>query len=411
MKDELAAYDTVERLKNLMLSQFLPARAQEQGERLIERLGTAVRVVLLGSKGVGKTQLLSAIVGQQVSANSGCALALSYGDASDQPMVAKNHAPRNDTQARSPDNSTPVEITHLRLSLPILENIQFLDVSTPDQPAKQSDTIQWALNRADIVLWCTQTFDASEASYWAGVPDHLKDHSFLVLTKAGNSNERCQRQDQQKKLEDVALNEFHRLFVTETTGFTSTDHPGPASALDTCATHGVDELRSALINLAETGHRALRDAALLLVERYEKADLRPTVNPKSAEEKPETSGPDTKSVLQQTSTNTPDELNLYSDALTYLNFSCREMHSTQMTFEDQDARSILDRCLETCEALADKFIITDSYSADYQRVQADVAWAADKMLLIAMEEGLGPATDAATILLQIKRELEARVVV
>ena len=51
---------------------------------------------------------------------------------------------------------------------------------------KSESAIDWAVRRTDIALWCSSSlFDAPmNKRVWSRVPDSLKDHAFLVLTKA-----------------------------------------------------------------------------------------------------------------------------------------------------------------------------------------------------------------------------------
>ena len=141
--------DLLMQLQNMLAGGGLTQDTVTKGERLLQRLSSAVRVVLMGPEGAGKAELYRALM------------------------------------------ATPLEDTVISVS-PGADEIPF--------------------GQADICVWCTSDFGTSEAMQWQNAPDRLKDHSFLVpiagLTPAlpGFTTE------QLDVLGDVAAEEFHSMF-------------------------------------------------------------------------------------------------------------------------------------------------------------------------------------------------------
>lgn len=375
MKDDLFPQVTRHRLEALTQARGAPERVRDQAARLLDRLQSAVRVVLLGPAGVGKSQLLSALLAAPVDTAPGLPLVLSH-------------------EANAPDPAQgAARVRHASFAAPGLAGLQFLDIPIPQDTSRQASAVGWALARADIVIWCTQEFDASEASYWISVPDHLKDHSFLVLTKAQDLIDSGEIDARLLALQQIAQSEFHSLFPVETGAVADLIARGgtPGNALDEQS--GIAALRRAVVALAETGRRAWEDAALVLLDRFgtqvvAEADEPPVVAAPKPRAKSETAeGP-------------------LEGGLRYIDTRAAELDLGSAG--DEATREILDHCLETCETLAERLADMPGSGPDNQKFQDDIAGAADKMLLIAMEDGAGPAADAVTILLQLRRELETR---
>ncbi len=384
MKDDIFPQVTLHRLQALSESARVPTRAREQANRLLDRLQSAVRVVLLGPQGVGKSDLLRALVRENVEIDAEAPTVLRHVSRAEKPLIGEG-------------------MRNAVFSDPALDILEFVDVPFPGEARRQAAVMGWALGQADVVIWCTQTFGAGEAPFWAGVPDQLKDHSFLVLTRARDLIQRGIIEDRLGALRQIAEEEFHSLFTVETAQVRACLERGEPVDSQMDGESGVAALRVALLNLAETGRSAWEDAAMLLLGRFN-GTLAPEMPQTDALAAPEAPLVPAPQLVQQERQTAPDDP--LANCLEYI-----QTRSAELSVADGSndaARVILDHCLETCEQIAANLAGTTGKGSDFLKFQDDIALAADKMLLIAMEDGMGAAADSATILLQIRRELEIR---
>ncbi len=384
MKDDIFPQVTLHRLHALSESPRLPTRAREQANRLLDRLQSAVRVVLLGPQGVGKSDLLRALIRENVETDPEAPTVLRHVSRAEKPLAEDG-------------------LRNAVFADPALENLEFVDVPFPSEPRRQAAVMGWALGQADVVIWCTQTFGGGEAPFWAGVPDQLKDHSFLVLTRARELIQRGVIDERLGALRSIAEEEFHSLFTVETAPVRACLHRAERVDSQMDSDSGIAALRNALLNLAETGRSAWEDAALLLLGRFNGTLAPQLPEPGAQAAKTPNSVPAPQAVPPE-SVPAPDDP--VASCLEYI-----ETRSAELSVADGDneaARVVLDHCLETCEQIAANLAGATGSGSDFPKFQDDIALAADKMLLIAMEDGIGAAADSVTILLQIRRELEIR---
>ncbi|MEL6518120.1 MAG: hypothetical protein AAFQ39_10405, partial [Pseudomonadota bacterium] len=106
----------------------------------------------------------------------------------------------------------------------------------------------------------------------------------------------------------------------------------------------------------------------------------------------------------------PAELiDLYAQAFTYLRDRGAALLRLIQVGDEPDPLAVLTHCGETLAGLAtllDKYDddATDSLSA----LATTLSEAEDLVVLLGLEDGAGPKIDAVTLLLQVRRELEAR---
>ncbi|MFK7751541.1 MAG: GTPase domain-containing protein [Sedimentitalea sp.] len=375
MKDNLCTPSLLGPLQGLVRAGALPARVQERAARLLDRLDRPILVAVLGPDGVGKSQLLDVLLGQNIPRPGGTSVLLAPPGCGD----------------RFDLNACVVEIESEDLT-----HMAFLDVT--------GSGLDQALAKADIVLWCTHVFGSDEARIWAPVSDDLKDHSFLVLTRfADHGAARL------PSVQAVALEEFHSLFPVETAQTHSSlcNNQPVIGTLDQRS--GVAALRQAIIRLVEDGRRALEDAAQAVLDRYDTgADLRTPVpvtvpDPMVAIDATE---PEPRDAVLAPVVTAEDQF--YMNAQQLLERRLEDLsHNLASAPEPQD-RLVLDHCLETCDALASAVMGVTASETHQIQFHDDVLSAADTVLLMAMEDGSGPAADAATIVLQLRRDLHAR---
>ncbi len=436
MKDNAGDDTVIERLEWALDADTLPKAAQEYARHLVRRLSQPVRVSVLGLPGAGKSQLVNMFLGEAVVPD-GVALPTTEYAYGDEPQmivtgtdgaVIKVHGA--DVTALSGRNAA-----FLRVELPIdiLHRINLLEVVTDGTTEELTSGVDWVVRRTDIALWCTQEFGKREQEIWRRVPDSLKDHAFLVLSKADKLSAEKLLRERVASLETVVAEEFHSLFAVATLQALRAYQGG---AVDEAQFHasGGGALTSEVLRHAERGRRADFDSAHMFLARYH-VDAAPRTGaaPKSerkAEPTPVAPKPAaTREVVPskapspapapaakpQPKAATPVEVaeaqkvenvGLYADGIKYLRRRGDSLTETAGGLDEGKASDLIEHCVSAVEHLVDLFSRDESGCAATDAFIDELAEAQDMMVLMQVEDGDGPAADAATLLLQLRRDME-----
>lgn len=372
--DEPERASVIASLRAGLTNQGLTAAGQRHARQLIDRLQTRVQVVLLGPESVGKSQLRQVLLQEISTQHASTQFSL---DAATAPAFAG--------------------VQVIQSNAALLRDIDLVDLSGFDVGGTAKTS---AFASADVVLWCTQDFDAQEAEVWAAAPDHLKDHSFLVLTKADTLSEDNLLQTQMRRLAEVAADEFHSFLPTSTAAaIKDLVHTGQVPDVGLAAS-GIKALSAALTKLAADGRQADLDAALLFLTRNGMEVLTAPIPSKQTAATPDTTPP--KSGAEQTGP--------YSKALGLLRLRMAALDLPKDTKADPPVQIVLTHCAAVSEELVDLASADLSTDPAYAAWCDDIFTAADKITLMSMEETLAAAADAVGILAQISRDLEAQLV-
>jgi hypothetical protein len=364
-------------LERACASGLLTGTVLLQAERLLRRLQTGVRIVVIGPQGAGKSSLCALLLGVDLPQ-------LSEGE----PARLFVNGPAEAVQQR---HATPVgEIVRIILPLDLLCHLQVMDVSGSKDPATHVARMRWAVGEADMVIWCARDFTARDADFWAEVPDALKDHSFLVLTAADLLAEVGTLKDRITGLQALAAEEFHSLFpTTSKAGCDSLRRHGRLSDTEAAAS-GIRALSEAIRKLAASGRQADLDGALLFLQRHGIDSLPPT------EGAPEVMLPE------------PGRPGTYAKALDLLRARMQDLAEPSPEAIATEPAAFLDWCGTLSEELQEIAAEETSPCADFNLWREELYAAGDKLVLMSMENDLRSAADAASILVQIKRDLQAR---
>ena len=115
-------------------------------------------------------------------------LQMSYGDAA-QTVCTLPDGTKTTLQSVDPEtiaNLSPVFV-EMQMPLPALRKISILEVVGPNEQDAIQRASQWAAKRCDVALWCTHGFAEVEQQIWAQMPDIIKDHAFCMMTRADTS--------------------------------------------------------------------------------------------------------------------------------------------------------------------------------------------------------------------------------
>ena len=423
MNKALASNGVVQQLEHALGTGHVPNEEKRRAAQLLSRLKSPVQVVLIGQPGTGKSRLINMLVGETV-----------IPETSDLPPLEIVFGPKPRTvylmadgseQARDGlhlDQLSPTETAIVRAELPIafLKRQSLTELTLSGSPLEQKTIVDWAMSRANIVLWCSQNFDTSEQALWSSAREALKDHSFLVLTKADQLQMKGVLTDRIARLEDVVAEEFYRMYPVATIQAISASGTDGARDEDTWTSSGGKALVDAVAQLVETGRSADADNALMFLNRYaptlQHAQMAATEPPshhqnvETGDEQPQNTGSNTGPNTGQTHTQTQNgTAHVFNEALEFLQSRADQMLNAVHENGPDQQTIVLDHCLETATKLSELMMEAEAGDPSLSGIQDDVMECSDLMVLFHLEKSEDAATEAVTLLLQLKKEMSVAV--
>jgi len=274
MSNQAQDTGTHEQLARAVISGLLPDRAHEQAEKLLTRLETPVRLALLGMPRTGKSSILNLLIGQTVL-DEGVALptcqfvhgrmAQSICTLSDGTKTAIEGVDVDRIAALSP------AFVEIRMPLAALKKISVLEVVAPADPNALHRASQWAARRCDIAIWCTHDFPADEQRIWSQMPDTMKDHALLMVTRSDLLRQQGAYDEVLGAVSAVATGEFNKIIPIATPAAIGARGPDGTVNKDAFRESGGTALISAVLRQVEQGRRTALDLAEVLLLQNETA--------------------------------------------------------------------------------------------------------------------------------------------
>ena len=412
MKDAALDDTVIERLNWALEADALPKAARDYANHLLNRLSQPVRVSVLGAPKSGKSQLINMFVGQQLVPKDAKLPTTEFiwGESERMTVTA---ADGSVSRVHSSDLATlsgrNAAFLQVELPVPILRRINLLEVVTDGSDEELASGVDWAVRRTDIALWCTQTFGTMERSVWSRVPDSLKDHAFLVLTKADVLSAEKVLSKRVADLETIVAEEFHSMFAVATLQAVRAFRP---QGVDEGMFHasGGGALTSEVLRHAERGRRADFDSAHMFLARYQ-VQAGPKAVPTVANENPEPIADETlvipNAIEAPVDTQTKvQNVELFADAVRFLKRRADGLAETAGSLREGETKPIVDLCVDAVEHLTDLFSQDESGCEAADAFIDELAEATDVMVLMQVEDGDAPAADAVTLLLQLRHDME-----
>jgi hypothetical protein len=405
--------DTVApRLAALLKTSSLPARAGLAGQQLLQRLTSPIRAAILGHPGSGKSQLLNLIAGERIIPPGAAlpTLELRFGPVRRVLLVDADAREREvPFAALGTLGREAAPMVRIEAPLPILQTLTLIEVSGAGTAGEERAAVQWAAARADMVIWCSQAFTAAERWLWSAMPDRLKDHGFLVLTKADELIRAGTFAAQMAALEEVVAEEFHSLVPVATLqGLAAMDGPAGTNR-EALAASGAEALIAAILAHLEQGRRADLDAALLFLSRFGSGGTAPEAAPTPAEaaEAPALApapvpppAPIAETVPAEATAEAEEPAADESvvRALDILRGAAGPLLARMDA--DGHAEDILEGCAQAAQAVADTID-----PAALPTLHDEAMEVAEMLVLLGLERSETAAADAVTLLLQLRRDL------
>ncbi|MEL6167783.1 MAG: hypothetical protein AAFR35_03780 [Pseudomonadota bacterium] len=387
-----------ERLSRLVTMPDLPPGARTEVARLIKRLDARLRVTLLGSDQGEKSRLVSAFC-------------------DDLPVFALprmatlqiTHAPEPLARAMGPDGTWcdlqdpepaawPVDAVMVALGRPeeLFRRITLLDVVADPSPEDLVAASQWAAPQTDVAIWCSAVFDDSDGAIWDRVPDELTDHARLALTGPDSAARQAQ-------LAEVVQGEFRAVIPV------SQDAGGPSALI------------ASVLEDAERAIKARIDRAEAVLARYEPTDkpvapIRDRADAPASDTTAEVDGeaPQDAAKPSAASAGVKDEnLAEHAETLGAVIGLLRETGQSLLWDRRRGGSLTAEAVIESCSAvLGDVSVLVadlDDVADPRLAFLSDAVLEAEGMVvLLELEAGPGPAIEAVTLLLQLRRDFEAR---
>lgn len=402
----------------------LPAEGRRAGRQLVTQLTTPPRVTVIGREGSGKTSVINMLLGEQLFPNlSGvAAVELRYGDA-DSFCVELADASQLEFKGRVEPPQIPEGAVHVSQEVadPRLLAWRFAEVTLSETRPDLRAVSAWVAEHSDIALWCTERFDDREAMLWAEMPEHLKDHSFLVLTHADRLYMRGELDQRIARLQPVVAEEFLRLYPVATKQAALARESGADRDDTHWQASGGKALYDGLLHQVQEARMADLDHACLLLERYRIALPEPAAPAKPAAKKsakPAAARKQTRdhaapAVTGRTApgrAGKPAAQGAGTQAALDILQGCADALLDLPDFASPgQADSVLDRCCRSAEQLVHVLSAPGSDLEDADALRNDAIEGEQMLTLLKLERGESAVEDALTVLLQMKKELAERV--
>jgi len=383
--------ETLTRLEAAMRQPDLPPSAVERCGRLIARLQRPVGLGLFGLPGAGKAPLLNAIAGGCVIPE-GLSLPTLEVEHGPVPRVTVTRADGSEVRHDGPVDREVLTLApiFLRVEAPLegLRGRRLLNLVT-DTPGEMGPALAWAAGRCDIALWCARDWSSAEREVWRHAPEGLKNHA--VLVHSGNGEARMPHGDQ--------VPGFERSFrITPLRLVRASDMTTVRPVA------GIDGLLAHVRQVIAAGQAEDLDAAMVLLHRHNRRTGRPDEAPPAP-------------MLAPVPAVAPhDAGRLTPDGRAALSRGFQIVRRCAAGLADalpdgplpEDRAEILLTGIDAAlEALQEVFDSDDTLAEALPDLAGTVVEARELALLMRIEGGAEQAAEAAALLLQTRREIEA----
>lgn len=402
----------IDQLEHVLETERVPAPYDRWGARLLSHLQKPVQVVVTGLPGSGKSALIELMAAKPVLGYDPSAPVseLVYGthervtfEKSDGSVVTEGGVVK--TCARPDD----VVFARQELPDPALRERCFVEIGLTGEYQKKQATLDAIIERADIVIWCSQSFDEEEQKLWSSVPDHIKDHSFLVLTMADRQLMRGVLSQNIARLEPVVAEEFMGLFPVATLQGIAAQNAAEGRNETLWASSGGAQLMDPLQRQIKQGRMADVDQAVVFLDRLSLRMSRMAMRAQEHEQSAIVENGAAESNREPLSS-APDA-GVLNTAIELIQQKAGSMLQELDSEGELDADRILSGCCDVIASLSNLLDEAEAEDPAMLSLREDVQEGEEMLMLFQLERGEEAALDAATVLLQLRSEFIEKVAV
>lgn len=427
-------------------SDSLSASLRPQAERLLSRITDPVRLTVLGLPGSGKSTLANLLLGRSVlPPNSGLpTVQITLGDTEKSTLTLPNGSKQvfDHCDHEKIAELKPI-LLEMEMPLPALGRISVMEVVASGSASEQRRALIWASKQTDIALWCTQEFDEMEQDLWSGMPEHLKDHAFLLITKADILALQGLLRGTQMRLDASGAEEFKEILSIETKDAVNARAADGSIDRQKMTETGGRALVAAILRDVEQGKQVAFDQADILLRQHNQFMVPPMPSKKAEAAEPKEAAvvPTKEDIPPQvekvapveeaqdekvapveeaaTALAKPEPLKIeqlfsqnraaYEHAVTFLADSGRAM-TKEIAKQDSSANEQVMKKSSEAVIWLDNYLQENGDAADplLTKMQDVTADASDLVQLLELEDSSRAPMDAISLMVQLKRDLESK---
>ncbi len=405
------AEDQIKLLRDVVRAGCMTDADRGRGQKLLDSLERPARIATIGRRGSGKTSLLNVLLGEKRMPDIAGPTIIELIDGDQTRFSIKNgDISQSANSGLVTESDLPEGCKHVvqEASLPNLKTKSLFEINLPDREIDQEHAVRWMAENTDIVIWCTQEFSDAEHSIWSKVPEALKDHSFLAVTHADQLLQRGTLNQVTTRFHQRFADDFMGLYPIAAKHALSACRDGSVVDAQLWQASGGEALLQAVEQDIGSGKQADLDYAEILVARYEPlpAPLQdPNPTPDSSNNQSQAERSNSAPQAKQAASISPMKRSEAIDtALTVLQAPVDEM---LRNFENEipEPAIVLDHTAQAAQALATLFMDASTEDTDLNNFRNNVLECEQMVQLLQLEGTETAACDAATVLLQLKKEM------
>lgn len=411
---------TVQALDRAISSGAIPAKLQEQAKAVLAGMTKPVRLTVFGLPGSGKSSLMNLLLGKEVFAHGDRlpTTQITWGDVSKSTCtMADGSTHEHDHFDTAKIASTAPIFIQTQMPLPALGKISLMEVVANGSPAELARALAWASNKTDVALWCSQSFGQTEQQLWDAAPDKMKDHAFLLLTKADVLSASGSLNNTLSDVRDQSADQFKEILAIATLDAIAARGADGRIDKEKMTASGGRALIAAILHEVELGRQAAKDQAELLLNRYPPAEAASAAAPAQQADQPAQTDASPQDPVPQDPvpqdsaepvTLHPATRAAYEDAVERLSQTGQRFAEDLANTGTVDATRLMDETVSSVQWLCD-YLSENGEAGDPALIQMrNTAFdAADLMQLMQMENETTAVTESLSVVIQLKREMEA----